>query len=249
MPTTGLFYLSASSPEASPGQDIVHRLSTIYEAIPLLSWSLSHRLFRETRAVRLGQPNSPVRETSKTPSYRYLQILSLSYKASPAYVAITSASAPSQTRPGTPTPNASVHDSSGEDAATIISMPPGAQGEEFVQLMLSKFGPLWQQRQVLNVNNGAAFETGEFRVRVGELRQGPGGGTQMVRGAICEVELINGDGDDVSIDGEPGAASALVKGFWESLGIQGAREVLDVPGSAEGEVNIRQWCEILRLRV
>ena len=158
-------------------------------------------------------------------------------------MAITTTHAPSQTRAGTPaSSNISVEATSGEPA-TVISIPQGASSEEFIQLMMSKFGPLWQLRQILNVVNGQAFEIGDFRVRVGEVKQGGGGGGQIGKGAVCEVEWVGVEGEE-----EWEAAGPVITGFWEGLGIRGARKVFHVPGLAKGEGSVRQWCEVLRVR-
>ena len=94
---------------------------------------------------------------------------------------------------------------------------------------------------MLHVAHGTAFEIGEFRIRIGELKQGYGGGTQMARGAVCEVEWIGGGEDWENGD-------KFIRGFWEGLEVKGAREVFWVAGLGEGESTIRQWCEILRIR-
>ena len=131
------------------------------------------------------------------------------------------------------------------EPATIISIPPGGSSEEFIQLMLSKFGPLWQQRQVLGVVNGQAFEVDDFRVRIGEVRQAGGGGAgQMGKGAVCEVEWVGGGEDEADWEG----AGAVIAGFWEGLGVKGARRVFEVAGLGQGEGSVRQWCEGLRVR-
>lgn len=96
------------------------------------------------------------------------------------------------------------------------------------------------------MGNGHAFEVGDFRVRVGELRQGGSGGGQMGRGAVCEVTYVGEEAEQGKDGWEAG--EAVVKGFWEGLALHGAREVYWVPGLGDGEGTIRQWCEILRPR-
>lgn len=96
--------------------------------------------------------------------------------------------------------------------------------------------------------NGQGFEVGDFKVRVGEVRQGSGGGGQMGRGAICEVEWVGDDDDEDEKIADWVAAEAVIRGFWEGLGVRGARSVINVPGLALGEGSVRQWCEILRIR-
>ncbi|KAK3177114.1 hypothetical protein OEA41_008442 [Lepraria neglecta] len=241
MPVTGLFFLPNQGADSSPTQDILARLTTHYNPSPTGPWTLSHRLFRETPSNAPPPANGPDR--GKPPGPRYLQILTLSHHAPRTHVTITTTHAPSQTRAGTPaSSNISAEATSGEPA-TVISIPQGASSEEFIQLMMSKFGPLWQLRQILNVVNGQAFEVGDFRVRVGEVRQGGGGGGQIGKGAVCEVEWVGVEGEE-----EWEAAGPVITGFWEGLGIRGARRVFGVPGLAKGEGSVRQWCEVLRVR-
>ena len=130
-------------------------------------------------------------------------------------------------------------ESSGEPA-TIISIPAGPSNDEFVQLMVSKFGPLWTQRQMLVVINAQAFEIGDFRVRLGEVRQGP---TTPSRAVAIEVEWVGGGEEE---DWEN--AEAMIKPFWEQLEVVGAKECIQVPGIDRRYGSVRQWCEILRLR-
>ena len=83
-------------------------------------------------------------------------------------------------------------------------------------------------------------------MRVGELRQGGSGGGQMGRGAVCEVAWV---GEETELERERWEVDeSVVKGFWEGLGLRGAREVYWVPGLGDGEGSIRQWCELLRAR-
>lgn len=248
MPVTALYFLPASNPDSNPTQDILAKLSSHYDLVPLPPWALSYRIFRDTPQSPAQPSHSPTNGVDKTksPGPRFLQILSLSHHAPRTYVAITSTHAASQTRAGTPaSSNISAEAANGEPA-TIVSIPAGPSSEEFIQLIVSKFGPLWQQRQILNSINGHAFEIGNFRVRVAELRQGGSGGGQMGRGAVCEVAWV---GEDTEQDKEGWeAGEEVIKSFWEGLALRGAREVYWVPGLGDGEGTIRQWCELLRPR-
>jgi len=125
-----------------------------------------------------------------------------------------------------------------------VSIPSGLHTEEFVQLAVTKLGASWQQRQTLNVVNGLALEVGDFRVRVGDVRQGSGGGAQMGRGTVVEIQWVGGEEGEQDWE----SAEAVIGGFWDGLGVSGARKVFWVPGLAEGEGSVRQWCDILRIR-
>lgn len=92
--------------------------------------------------------------------------------------------------------------------------------------------------------NGHALEVGDFRVRIGDVRQGGGGGAQMGRGTVVEIQWVGGGEGVVDWD----SAEAVIGGFWDGLGVRGARKVFSVPGLAEGEGSVRQWCDVLRIR-
>jgi hypothetical protein len=131
-----------------------------------------------------------------------------------------------------------------KEPAVIISMPSGPPTGEFVQLLASRFGPLWAQRQAVYVSNGQAYDAGDFRIRFGDVRQGQGS-TQQARGTVVEVEWKPEDSGSVRLE----AAEALIKGFWDALEIKGAKEYLEVPGvEKEDMADVRQWCEAMRLR-
>lgn len=95
----------------------------------------------------------------------------------------------------------------------------------------------------MSVKNGQAFEVGDYIVRAGEVVQGYGaGGSALGRGVVVEIEWT-GSGQDGDADGE-----GLVQAFWDTLGVKGARECVNVAGMGEGFGSVRQWCEVLRIR-
>ena len=132
------------------------------------------------------------------------------------------------------------------EPATVIAIPAGASSEEFVQLISNKFGPLWQPRHTSQVTHGVTFEAGNFRIRVGDIKQGLGANNQLPRGAVCELEML--EPPDAIEPIEQDVGRILIRSFWQSLDVKNAREVLEVAGSQEGEAGIRQWFEILRFR-
>ena len=258
MPVTGLFFLPNTLPESNPAQLLINRLNACYETIPLGPWTLTGRLFRETPLPAQSSQSSSnldIPEKSKPAGYRALQILSLSHHAPRTYVAIGTVHASSQTRVGTPASSQQGSEAmtSGEPA-TVISIPAGSATDEFTQLMVSKFGPLWQPRQILLVTNGITYGVANFTIRVGELKQGYGGGSQiMTRGAVCEIEwsavdTMHDTDEKRNEEAVWQSAGPIIRGFWDALEVKGAREVQMVPGVADGDGSVRQWCEILRLR-
>lgn len=186
---------------------------------------------------------TPSTGDEKPSTSRYLQCLSLSHRPGRSYVAISAPQA--QTRAGTPA--SSVGDSAGgEVPATIIAIPSGLQSEEMVQLVVGKLSPLWSHRQTLHVGNGVAFEMEDFRVRVGEVRQGQ---TALVKGTIVEVEWLAAADGDSEEQTDWDTAQLVIRAFWDTLGIEGAREVIRVPGSGnKGFDLVSQYCQLLRSR-
>lgn len=138
----------------------------------------------------------------------------------------------------------------GETAATISSIASGQATDEFVQFLANKLAPLWTVSKIASVVNGMSFEVGDFRIRVGELRQGIGS-SLVLRGIVVEINWAGdgggGEGGGDS-DGMEEESEGVIKGFWEPLGVKGWKEVFQVAGSAEGNGKVRQWFEMLRLR-
>ena len=106
---------------------------------------------------------------------------------------------------------------------------------------MARLGPLWTLRQVLQVSEGYAFEVDDFRIRLGEVKQGQGG-PQQTKGIVVELEWLSGDENDWT------TAEEVIKSFWSTLDIKGTRDHIKVPGLGDGFGNIRQWFEALRLR-
>lgn len=140
----------------------------------------------------------------------------------------------------TPSSNATT-----DPAANVISLPAGQSTDDFTQILVSRLGPLWQQRQLLAVIDGLAYEVGDFRIKAGELRQGVGG-AQLVRGVVVEVTYVGGGGP--VHDG--GQTEEMITAFWDELGMNGASEF---KGSREGKEedgfdDVRLWSMVLLLK-
>ncbi|KAG7007823.1 hypothetical protein G7Y79_00008g024610 [Physcia stellaris] len=232
MPATGLFFLPTTTADSSPLPTLLNALTAHYDPTPLPPWSLHHRIFRDQK------PPSTTSDGVPGTGPRYLQILSLSHHPTTSYVAITRTSSlttNTQTRVGTPASSGSNGGASGAgtgdtstEPASIIAIPAGASTEEFVQLLLAKFGPLWTQRQTLGVRNGLAFGVGGFVVRVGEVVQGGSAGVGA-RGVVVEVAWRGCRGGGGESDGV-----GLVQAFWDSLGVRGLGSVSVSPGWGRG---------------
>ncbi|KAL8726288.1 MAG: hypothetical protein Q9181_006112 [Wetmoreana brouardii] len=231
MSAIGLYYLPTTSADTSPLPDLINRLTSRYNPSILPPWTLRQRLFRSTP---VPSANPTTDGQVQKPSTRYLQIVSLPDHPQNSFVAIT------------PTEGASTaEDTSTKSIATVISIPSGPSTDEFNQLLGSKFGPLWQSRQILAVTDGSTYQIGDFRVRAGELRQGIGG-AQLVRGVIAEVAYMGQDGEGDA----KGSAEGIITAFWQELGVQGAREFMSTgPGGRDdGFEDVRLWCRVLMLK-
>ena len=238
-----IFFLPAgtnsASGESAALQLLLGSLKGQYSLNPGPRWTLEQRLFRG--APLEGYSSGTIQEDpAKLQSSRYLQVLSLSTHPRNNYVVLTSNSAPPQTRAGTPATSASGGESLGEPA-NIIAIPAGPQSEDFVQLLIARLGPMWALRQTLQVNQGLTFEVDDFRIRLGEVKQGQGS-SQQTKGVIVELEWLG------EMEIEAVAAEEAIKSFWSSLNIKGARDYIRIPGLGDNFGSIRQWCEALRLR-
>ncbi|KAL8708499.1 MAG: hypothetical protein Q9220_006657 [cf. Caloplaca sp. 1 TL-2023] len=231
MPTAILFFLPTTSPDSSPLPDFVNRLTSQYNPSILPRWSLRHRLFRST-----PEPTVPSNgDEIKSYPTRYLQVLTLPDYPNDSLIAITPASNASTTESSTVT----------DPAASVVAIPSGSSTDGFIQLLLTKLGPLWQQRQLTAVVDGLAFDIGDFRVRAGELRQGVGG-AQLVRGVVIEVAHMDGvDAGQDSADMED-----LIMTFWAELSVKGAKvfSKKELTYQEDGFVNVRLWSKMLMLR-
>jgi hypothetical protein len=125
--------------------------------------------------------------------------------------------------------------------ASIMAIQPGPHTEDFIQLVITRLGPLWTFRQAIQVIQGQAFDVGDYRIKVGDLKEGHGG-AQQVKGTVIEIENLGGEENDLE------AAEEGIRSFWSSLNIEGARDFTKVPRLDDEFGTIRQWCEALRLR-
>lgn len=234
---TRLFFIP--SPLNSPNQTslplVVDRLTSIYNPTHLGRWTLDHRLLRDTSSI-LPQSDIPP---------RFVQFINLSYIGGKSFVAVS------------PQPTTDLRDTKGpagvnaggsidkESGMTMIEIPAGSE-LEFLTLITKKMEPLWVFRQHVRVDNGQTFETDDWRIRVGDVRQV----TQArVRGCVVEVQVKEQPYEGADGENDWAVNEAILKRFWKRLGIEGAREYIRVPGvSARDSLELpRQYVELLRL--
>ena len=132
-----------------------------------------------------------------------------------------------------------------ERPAVITAVPSGPEGEALVELIRTKMSPLWAQKPTTFVKEGIVYEVADFRVRVGELKQGQ---QAQVRGCLVEIEWL-GSGGEVLDEGDWDVAEGAIRAFWERLDVKGGKEFIRVPGVGKGDLDlVRQYTELLRLR-
>ncbi|KAF2836733.1 hypothetical protein M501DRAFT_1033393 [Patellaria atrata CBS 101060] len=234
---TGLFFISESSSAAST---INSRLLHSYpDASPHTSrWVLNHALFRST-------PSNP---PDNSP-FQHQHVLNLGHYPGKTFIAITSPVSKSGTDI--------------QDGATVISVP-FAQTEQYLRLMFGKFGALWVQRAQLGVQNGWAYDVGDWTVRVGELKQAGQPGT--LRGTVVFIQHAgssqtgneeNGQDEKIvdqmskeELEEYMSEMQATIREMWSGFGEEGAREFFSVPDPAGGKnetfEEVKVWCEMLR---
>ncbi|KAI4106942.1 MAG: hypothetical protein L6R37_001941 [Teloschistes peruensis] len=226
MSTPVLCFLPTTSADTSPLPQVISRLTTIYNPSLLPNWTLKQRLFRST-AVWSGDPTA-----SKPRDSRCLQVISLPGHPQDSYAVITPSEQPATTE-GLPA----------TAAATVISIPIGPSTDELNQLLLTRLGPLWQPRQSYSVVDGLGYQVGDFRIRVGEVRQGIGG-SQLVRGVAIEIALITPHDDGVESREE---TEQMIMSFWEELGLTGAKAFFLDRDRGDFQ-DARLWCRMLTLK-
>jgi hypothetical protein len=146
----------------------------------------------------------------------------------------------------------------------MTTVPPPAYKTLF-QHFTYACQPFWCHRLTVTVPNGVVYDVGDFRVRMGDVRQTfP---AARARGSIVEIEWrgpsvvdsLSGmqqprsdGGEDVDsgvdmsfcaleeadVDAEYVATASLIREFWGRLGVSGAKEAILLPGVGK-EVKVK----------
>lgn len=177
------------------------------DLVPIGRWGLEQKLMRDTAGLLPASANP-----QKPPKPRYMQFLSLTHYPTHGFIytseptetpvhfpattsAGTGAGAGAAPGPGgaqKPTPAAPVPGSTqpapaAPDAAQMVmtTVPPSAYGTLF-QHFTYACQPFWCHRLTLAVPNGVVYDIGDFRVRLGDVRQTYP--TARARGTVVEIE-------------------------------------------------------------
>ncbi|KAL4790802.1 mediator complex, subunit Med20 [Aspergillus venezuelensis] len=188
MPLTGVFFIP-SNPNASTALGTVTKcLTSVFadEATPVSRWALEHKLMRDTPSCL--PPSGSQRPTAP----KIIQFLSLTYYPNHGFIYASHPSAdggPGTATPSTaPTPasSQSSQQAPGSTGPMVMTTVPLSSTSSLYQHFAYACQPFWAPRHTVTVPNGVVYEIGDFRVRVGDVRQ-----TQpaaRVRGTVIEIE-------------------------------------------------------------
>ncbi|CAI7619793.1 unnamed protein product [Penicillium glandicola] len=188
MPITGVYFIP-SNPNASTAlQIITERLRAAFpdeELTPIGRWGLEQKLLRDTPGLLPASSNS----NKKPPNPRYMQFLSLTHYPTHGFIYTSEPEkqtpAPNQNQGAQGPINAIAPDHSPSPPMVMTTIPPSSYGTLF-QHFTYACQPFWTHRLTLAVPNGIVYEVGDFRVRLGDVRQTfP---TARVRGTVVEIE-------------------------------------------------------------
>ena len=229
-----LYFIAQSQGNTPTYQLLLERLSRLASSAngtSLPPWQLIHHLCVDTSSLLPSNPSGP----SPIHPRRYLQFLALPHhRQGSMYIGASSREEPKQVS------NTKPSESRG-NGMTIISVPR-TQVEDFFQTVQKKMEPLWSYRMAIRVDNGLGYEIGDWKIRIGEVRQ-MSAGQPRPRGVVVEVAL----GSDTEED--ENSKDEMFKGVWEQLGLQGGKVFIDVPGteSTPGDLDlVKQYMELLK---
>lgn len=133
---------------------LTERLRSTYgdEAVPVGRWGLEHKLMRDTLSCLPASAHAP----NPVPRARYLQFLSVSNypKLGFIYASVGGADELASTT----------------SSGMIMRAVPQSSSAELFKHFVRAAEPLWCHRHTITVT-GTTYEVGDFRVRIGEVRQ------------------------------------------------------------------------------
>ncbi|KAF9890907.1 hypothetical protein FE257_005483 [Aspergillus nanangensis] len=205
MPITGVFFIPSNPNASTVLSTVTERLHSNLadEPVPIGRWALEHKLMRDT-------PSCLPASTSERPANpRYMQFLSLSYcpnhgfiytsnpeKGTPQlhqhqqqqqqqHTPIPGPGAPGQMPTLTPGSGGVNVDSTAPLGMVMTTVPLPSCATLF-QHFVYACQPFWCHRHTVTVPGGMVYDVGDFRVRVGDVRQSQP--TGRVRGTVVEIE-------------------------------------------------------------
>jgi hypothetical protein len=195
-----------------------------------------------------------------------MQFLSVSHYPAHGFIYTSEAEETSPSADANPNPNPNQPDSKpgpgpGPDRSPMVMTTVPLQSYSMLfHHFVYACQPFWCHRHTVAVPNGFVYDVGDFRVRIGDVRQTQP--TGRARGTVVKVEwqgpsLIDSilaqssssgrqgkpetDADsgiemapsdiaESDVDADYAATAGLIREFWARLGVEGAREAILVPG-------------------
>lgn len=236
----------------------MERLRSVFgdEAVPVARFSLEHRLMRDTPSCLPASAHSP----NPPPKARYIQFLFLTHYPSHGFLYTAEPEDLPASVNAARTPSSPLNPSSAvKNPRLVMTTIPRPSYDTLYQHFMHACEPLWCHRHTVTVPQGIIFDVGDFKVRLGDVRQ-----TQpmtRVRGTIVEIEWRGpsltaslplpfdrdeGNNGEMSVDPaidpalipesdleeEYASGAQLIREFWTRLrgdGITGVREAIIVP--------------------
>ncbi|KAJ5129302.1 Mediator complex subunit Med20 [Penicillium bovifimosum] len=185
MPITGVYFIPSNPNSSTALSTVTERLRAAFpdeDIAPIGRWALEQKLLRDTLGLL------PASSTNKKPpNPRYMQFLSLSHYPTHGFIYTSEPAdkppAPNQTPTGPV--NGIAPDHSPAPPMVMTTIPPASYGTLF-QHFTYACQPFWSHRFTLAVPNGVVYDVGDFRVRLGDVRQTVP--TARVRGTLVEIE-------------------------------------------------------------
>ncbi|KAJ5899758.1 hypothetical protein N7495_004502 [Penicillium taxi] len=208
MPVTGVYFIHSHPNSSTVLPTITERLRSTFpdeDLVPTGRWAMEHKLMRDTPGLLPPKANSPQTKP------RYMQFLSLTHYPTRGFIytsepeekvgqlhnvvvppsnAVNSRVGAAVNTPQAVTPVSLSGVSANAQAAVDIPM-------QMTTLPMSSFGtmfqhftyacqPFWCHRITFAVPAGIIYDVGDFRIRLGDVRQTfP---TARVRGTVLEIE-------------------------------------------------------------
>lgn len=169
-----VFFIPSSPSAPNIVATLTERLRAVYgdEVVPIGRWGVEHKLMRDTPSCLPASAHAP----NPAPRPRYMQFLSTNNYPKVGFIY-----ASYDAQQATTTQQATGQASSG----MLMSAVPVVSSLELFRHFVRACEPLWCHRHTVTAT-GNMYDVGDFRVRLGEVRQ-----TQpqaRPRGTIMEVE-------------------------------------------------------------
>ncbi|KAE8146684.1 mediator complex, subunit Med20 [Aspergillus avenaceus] len=199
MGITGVFFIPSNPNASTVFSAVTEKLhkSLTDEPVPVGRWALEHKLMRDTPSCL------PASASQRPAQARYMQFLSLTYFPNHGFIYTSQPPGQPTQQPGAGATNPTLTPQPQQpSAAATPASTPGSVATDRSPMVMSTVPlqscstlfqhfsyacqPFWCHRHTVTVPNGIVYDVGDFRVRVGDVRQ-----TQpavRVRGTVVEIE-------------------------------------------------------------